>query len=334
MDDAPFRMLLIGEDVGLYDRLRNILAQIEGRRFHLEKAGPLRESIDTLARQEHEIYFVALNGSQDEAATILHEASANAWLKPIIFLVEHASPETCSQFLRAGAAGCLPLNQLNSPLLEYAIDHGLEFARARRLRHESEAQAKKLALVASRTENIVIITDPRGRIEWVNDAFTRITEYTLDEIRGATPGSFLQGPDTDEATVAYMRERLSRGEGFKVEIINYSKAGRKYWLHVEVQPFYKDTGELAGFTAVEGDITERKRTEEGLRLRDRAMGVAAEGIVISDATQPGNPLIYVNDGFERLTGYRRDEVLGRNCRFLQGQGTDPVVLEQIRESIL
>ena len=44
MDDAPFRMLLIGEDVGLYDRLRNILAQIEGRRFHLEKEGPLKES--------------------------------------------------------------------------------------------------------------------------------------------------------------------------------------------------------------------------------------------------------------------------------------------------
>jgi phosphoserine phosphatase RsbU/P len=334
MNDVPLRMLLIDEDVGLYDRLRSALAQIEGRRFHLEKEGPLKKSIGTLARQEHEIYFVVPNSSQDEAATILGKASANAWLKPIIFLVEHASPQTRSQFLRAGAAGCLPLNQLNPPLLEYAIDYGLEFARSRRLRHETDAEAQKLALVASRTENIVIITDPQGRVEWTNHAFTRITEYTLDEVRGTTPGSLLQGPDTDEATVAHMRERLSRGEGFKAEIINYSKSGRKYWLQIEVQPFYKDDGELAGFTAIESDISERKRTEEVLLLRDRAMGAAAEGIVISDPTQPGNPLIYVNDGFERLTGYRRDEVLGRNCRFLQGQGTDPVVLEQIRESIL
>jgi PAS domain S-box-containing protein len=295
--------------------------------------GSLHEAIGLLSRQEHAIYFVALNGSQDEAATILLKASANAWLKPIIFLVEHASPETCSQLLRAGAAGCLPLDQLNPLLLEYAIDHGLEFARSRSLRHESEAEAKKLALVASRTENIVIITDPQGRIEWVNEAFTRITEYTLDEVCGATPGSLLQGPDTDEATVAYMRERLGQGEGFKVEVVNYSKSGRKYWVQMEVQPFFKGSGELAGFTAIESDITGRKEAEQELRLRDRAMGAAAEGIVISDPSQPDNPLIYVNDGFERLTGYRRDEVLGRNCRFLQGEGTDPAVLEQIRESI-
>jgi len=70
-----------------------------------------------------------------------------------------------------------------------------------------------------------------------------------------------------------------------------------------------------------------------LRLRDRAMGAAAEGIVISDPNQPDNPLIYVNDGFERLTGYSREEVLGRNCRFLQGPGTDPTALQQIRECI-
>jgi PAS domain S-box-containing protein len=325
--------LRIGEEETLYDRLRDILAQIEGRRFHLEGVGLLKESIDTLARQEHEVYFVAPNSGHDEAVTILHKASANAWFKPIIFLVGHASPEIRLQFLGAGAAACLPLDQLNPLLLQYAIEQGLEFARAMRLRYESEAEAKKLALVASRTDNIVIITDPKGRIEWVNDAFTRITEYRLDEVRGYTPGSFLQGPDTDEATVTYMREQLSRGLGLRVELINYNKTGRKYWLQIEVQPFYKDSGELAGFTAIESDITERKRTEEGLRLRDRAMGAAAEGIVISDPTQSGNPLIYVNDGFARLTGYSREEVLGRNCRFLQGPGTDLAVLEQIRASI-
>jgi len=52
MSDVPFRVLLIGGDVTLYDRLRDILAQIEGRRFHLERVGLLKESIDTLARQE------------------------------------------------------------------------------------------------------------------------------------------------------------------------------------------------------------------------------------------------------------------------------------------
>jgi PAS domain S-box-containing protein len=88
---------------------------------------------------------------------------------------------------------------------------------------------------------------------------------------------------------------------------------------------------LESFEELEAHLARLKGEE--LQLRDRAMGAAAEGIVISDPNQPDNPLIYVNDGFERLTGYSRQEVLGRNCRFLQGHGTDPTALEQIREGI-
>ncbi|MBN2430107.1 MAG: SpoIIE family protein phosphatase [Acidobacteria bacterium] len=72
---------------------------------------------------------------------------------------------------------------------------------------------------------------------------------------------------------------------------------------------------------------------EILHLKDRALDGAAEGIVISDARLPDNPLIYVNSGFVRLTGYSADEVLGRNCRFLQGPRTDPATTDAIRQAI-
>jgi PAS domain S-box-containing protein len=73
--------------------------------------------------------------------------------------------------------------------------------------------------------------------------------------------------------------------------------------------------------------------ETTLDLKDRALAAAAEGITIVDACLPDMPLIYVNDGFERLTGYAASEVLGSNCRFLQGSDTDPEVAETIREAI-
>jgi phosphoserine phosphatase RsbU/P len=63
------------------------------------------------------------------------------------------------------------------------------------------------------------------------------------------------------------------------------------------------------------------------------LAAAAEGIVISDARLPDMPLIYVNSGFERLTGYSAESVLGRNCRFLQGPGTDPQAAREIRRAI-
>jgi len=88
---------------------------------------------------------------------------------------------------------------------------------------------------------------------------------------------------------------------------------------------------LESFEELEAHLSRLKGEE--LLLRDRAMGAATEGIVISDPNQSDNPLIYVNEGFERLTGYSRREVLGRNCRFLQGTGTDLTALVQIRECI-
>jgi len=72
---------------------------------------------------------------------------------------------------------------------------------------------------------------------------------------------------------------------------------------------------------------------EQLALKDRALSATAEGITISDNLQPDNPIIYVNRGFEKLTGYRIEEVLGNNCRFLQGTDTDPETVREIRQSI-
>lgn len=70
-----------------------------------------------------------------------------------------------------------------------------------------------------------------------------------------------------------------------------------------------------------------------LALKDRALDVAAEGITIADARLPDRPLIYVNEGFQRMTGYAVSEVLGRNCRFLQGTSTDPAATAEIRAAL-
>ena len=68
-------------------------------------------------------------------------------------------------------------------------------------------------------------------------------------------------------------------------------------------------------------------------LKDRALSETAEGITISDNLQHDNPIIYANNGFEKLTGYTKKYVLGKNCRFLQGEKTDPKTKDEIRKSI-
>ncbi len=68
-------------------------------------------------------------------------------------------------------------------------------------------------------------------------------------------------------------------------------------------------------------------------LKNRALNVASEGITIADMRLPDEPLIYINEGFERLTGYSAESLIGKNCRFLQGKDTDPATVKQIREAL-
>ena len=69
-------------------------------------------------------------------------------------------------------------------------------------------------MVASRTDNAVIITDPEGKTEWVNAGFTRITGFTLDDIQGIKPGILLQGEETDPVVVKRISAAVSRGDRF------------------------------------------------------------------------------------------------------------------------
>ncbi|GAB4349241.1 MAG: hypothetical protein Fur0042_16450 [Cyanophyceae cyanobacterium] len=84
-------------------------------------------------------------------------------------------------------------------------------------------------------------------------------------------------------------------------------------------------------TVEAGELSEPLRAT--LDLYERAIAASSCGIVIASMQHPDHPLIYCNRAFETMTGYGRDEVLGHNCRFLQGAETDPRAVERIRQAV-
>lgn len=78
----------------------------------------------------------------------------------------------------------------------------------------------------------------------------------------------------------------------------------------------------------------RRQSTESLYLMERAINASSNGIIIADATETDNPIIYVNAGFERITGYKTKDVMGLNCRILQGPQTDPCEVERLRNALL
>ena len=85
----------------------------------------------------------------------------------------------------------------------------------------------KLSLVAKETINGVVIRDKDQNIVWVNNAFTKMCGYELDEVIGKNPMQFLQGPETDVEVVNYVKEQLMKKKPFVFEILNYTKSRKK-----------------------------------------------------------------------------------------------------------
>jgi PAS domain S-box-containing protein len=139
----------------------------------------------------------------------------------------------------------------------------------------------KLSVVASATDNMVVITDAAGCIEWVNHAFTARTQYELQEIIGRKPGHLLQGPDTSPAAIARLGQAVREGRSVREEVLNYDRHGQPYWVVINITPIAGESGQIERFIAVQTDSTEHKRQEQAvleqkLALEERVLARTAE----------------------------------------------------------
>jgi two-component system cell cycle sensor histidine kinase/response regulator CckA len=201
--------------------------------------------------------------------------------------------------------------------------------RAEAVLRENEARLRRIL------EGMPIMLDAfdeRGNLAAWNQECQRVTGYSAAEMVGNPRAIELLYPDR-----AY-RERMHR---------EWSQRGNNYY-HWEWNLTCKDGSvrtiswsNIAAVLPIPGwarwgvgfDVTERKQAEAALLERDRAIQAVSGGIVITDPNLPDNPIIYVSSGFERLTGYSAKEVVGLNCRFLQGEESDPAAIQEIRGAI-
>ncbi len=178
-------------------------------------------------------------------------------------------------------------------------------------RMTSLEEIEKLSLVASKTENLVIITDANQNIEWVNEGFTRKTGYTLHDVVGKKP-SILYGPETNTESLERISECNSRGESSTEELLKYTRDGSKFWVRVTINPVFNEYNKLFKFVAIETDVTIRKENENKIKA------IAQE---LSDLIENANAIIlgvdvngFVNEWNKeatRVTGYEKDELIGK-----------------------
>lgn len=167
-----------------------------------------------------------------------------------------------------------------------------------------------------------------GRFKVLNPAWERDLGYSLAELQEHSMTAFVHVEDRPALTAEL--ERLKQGPA-TVQFENrfMGKDGSINWL------LWNATTGLGDHVlyATARNMNERKSYEEELALRDRSINSATNGILIADARQPDMPTVYCNAAFEKITGYATKEVLGQNCRFLQGTDHHQPGLEAIRQAI-
>jgi PAS domain S-box-containing protein len=228
---------------------------------------------------------------------------------PVIVLTGRDSPGDEERALSLGAADFIH-KPISPPILMARVRHHLELRRMSvLLRAENRALQRKrrkaeeflrLAEAALRaTANAVVITDRDGHIVWTNPAFTAVSGYGAEEVRGQNPG-ILKSGRLSQAFYQDLWQTITHGRVWHGELINRRKDGTPLIEEATITPVRVDGGEITHFIAVKQEITERKNTEQQrammeIQLRQaqklESIGQLAAGI----AHEINTPTQYIGD---------------------------------------
>lgn len=195
---------------------------------------------------------------------------------------------------------------------------------------ETDLQARYAELFAHYPDGLYEI-NLDGIIVRCNDALAQMKGMSQEELIGANHLGVYAPSAEHQAQLAF--EAACSGVQQHIQVPGLDAQSRTLQLSTTFAPIMA-VGELIGIYGFCRDITQQKRDEDELRLLKRGIEASPNGVVMADACVPGLPLVYVNEAFTHITGYSEEEVLGRNCRFLQGDLSNSQAIANIRHGIL
>ena len=180
----------------------------------------------------------------------------------------------------------------------------------------------------AQTRDAVMIAEARNcRILEANPRALELLEYTLEQLRECSLTDL--SPNQHLAIMqSFIRNAGEHSSSLTTRLL--SRSGIPLPCELSLQPLTDASGLLL---ITFEDLSERIRAMEDIELRNVAIANVSSGVTIADARQPDLPLIYVNQGFQKITGYSAREAVGRSCRFLQGEDRDQPALDDLRKAL-
>ncbi len=188
-----------------------------------------------------------------------------------------------------------------------------------RKRREEQLRLFKRAVTCS--NNGIVITDATRNdhpITYANPAFERITGYSVEEVVGLNI-RFLHGNEQNQPEVGRLEAAILEQRETNVVFRNYRKDGGLFWNGLYIAPVLDEEGATTHYVSIQNDLTELKESEQRGRLAAQVFENTTEGIVITDLD---SRIVDINPAFTLVTGYEREEVIGKNPNILSSHWQD------------
>lgn len=195
-----------------------------------------------------------------------------------------------------------------------------------------EGAGRLLQKLLQEAQDLLTVLDREGRILYQNPASERILGLPPEDLVG-TVFFHRVHPDDRPSLEAAFAQAAETPEEMLFADFRVQKPGGTFAVLEALGRNLLHDPDVRGFLLHAKDITESQRLLDNLRLLHRALASSRNGVVVTDPSQPDNPIVFVNTAFEAITGYSTAEVLGKNCRFLHGGDRDQPALEEIRRAV-
>lgn len=257
MREHKIKILLIAVDENDYGVMLGTIHRFKYWQASLEWSNSYESGLEAMQRGGHDLCLLAYSLGKRDGLELLREARSGGDETPVIVLTGSEHSERHIEVLEAGASDYLWKDSTDAALLERSIRYVIDQARTMQHLRNTAGQNTLMATVIHNMRSGVVITDPAlpdNPIVYVNPGFTALTGYSSQEAIGRNC-RFLQGPDTDPATLQEIREAISNSECFSGLLVNYRKDGSTFWNGLVIQPIFNDKGQLSHFVGVLNDVS-------------------------------------------------------------------------------
>ena len=249
---------------------------------------------------------------------------------PFILMTGITDPETMREGMARGADDFL-LKPFSANTLITAVK--VRLSKHNALRHEALESKARLVTILEATPDFIGIITVEGILRELNAAGRRMLELDREASAGIMRmADFCPDGPEGQSFESILNEATAKGV-WRGETVLRNLSGKEIFVSQIIVAHFAADGTVRYFSTIARDITDARKKQNELRLFARTVEAAGNGIVIAEVTSTDLPIIYCNPAFERISGYSKEDVMGRDCRFLQGPSTDPNAVKLIQQSL-